>query len=112
MSLSDARFAAIPGDAIPGDAALVARIDGARRHLAALRSFHEEVRSASHALIPPAPTAWRSSAADEYVDGLDHLRARLAGAVTAIGNAESALGYCIHRMERRLDELRAARAGT
>ena len=52
MSLSDARFAVIPGDAIPGDAALVARIDGARRHLAVLRSFHEEVRSTSHATGP------------------------------------------------------------
>ena len=112
MSPADAQFAAIPGDAIPGDAALVDRIAGARRHLVMLRSFHEEVRSTSHALVPPPPDAWRSSAADEYVDGLDYLRARIGGAVTAIGDAESALEYCIRRMERRLDELRAAGAGT
>ena len=112
MSPTDARLAAIPGDPIPGDAALVARIAGARRHLVILRSFHEEVRSTSHALVPPAPDAWRSSAADEYVDGLDYLRARIGGAVTASGDAESALEYCIRRMERRLDELRATGAGT
>ena len=112
MSHADARFAAIPGDAILGDAALVDRIEGARRHLAMLGSFHEDVRSTSHSLVPPPPDTWRSSAADEYVDGLDYLRARIAGAVTAIGDAESALEYCIRRMERRLDELRAAGAGT
>ena len=112
MSPADVQFAAIPADAIPCDAALVDRIAGARRHLLMLRSFHEEVRSTSHALVPPPPDAWRSSAGDEYVVGLGYLRARIGGAVTAIGDAESALEYCIRRMERRLDELRATGAGT
>ena len=60
-----------------------------------LRSFLDEVRGTSHALVPPPPDAWRSSAADGYVDGLDYLRARISGAVAAIGDAESALEYCI-----------------
>jgi len=90
--------------AITGRATTTEQVDGARRHLATLRSLLHEMRGTTHALVPGGPGSWRSSAADGYADGLVYVRERLGGALSAVADAESALEYCIARMERRLVE--------
>jgi len=89
--------------AITGRAAATEQVDGARRHLVMLRSLRDEMRGATHALVPSGPGSWRSSAADGYADGLHYLRERLGGALSAVVDAESALEYGIARMEQRLE---------
>jgi hypothetical protein len=69
-----------------------------------LRSLLDEMRGTTHALVPGGPGSWRSSAADGYVDGLAYLRERLVGALSTIADAETALEYCIARLERRHEE--------
>ncbi|RZS63528.1 hypothetical protein EV187_3434 [Agromyces ramosus] len=91
--------------AITGRAA-TEQVDGARRHLSMLRSLLDEMQGTTHALVPGGPGSWRSAAADGYAEGLSYLRERLAGALAAIADAESALEYCIARMERRLEASR------
>jgi hypothetical protein len=98
--------------AITGRTVTTEQLDGARRHLLMLRSLLDEVRTTTHALVPAGPGSWRSSAADGYADGLVYLRERLGGAASAIGDAESALEYCISRMERRLAETGVEAAGS
>ena len=90
--------------AATGRAVTTGQVDGARRHLVMLRSLLDEMRGTTHALVPSGSGAWRSSAADGYADGLAYLRERLGGALSAVADAESALEYCIARMERRLAE--------
>ena len=79
-------------------------VDGARRHLVMIRSLLDEMRASAHTMVPGGPGSWRSTAADGYADGLAYLRERLGGALAAVADAESALEYCIARMERRLEE--------
>ena len=90
--------------AITGRAVTIEQVDGAHRHLVMLRALLDEMRGTTHALVPSGPGPWRSSAADGYADGLAYLRERLTGALSAVADAESALEYCIARMERRLEE--------
>ena len=89
---------------IAGRALTTDQVDGARRHLVMVRSLLDEMRGTTHTLVPAGPGSWRSSAADGYADGLAYLRERLGGALSAVADAESALEYCIARMERRLAE--------
>jgi hypothetical protein len=90
--------------AMTARAAMIEQVDGARRHLVMLRSLLDEMRGTTHALVPSGSGSWRSSAAEGYVDGLAYLRERLVRALSAVADAETALEYCIARMERRLEE--------
>lgn len=91
-------------NAITCRAVATEQVDGARRHLVMLRALLDEMRATTHALVPSGTGSWRSTAADGYADGLAYLRERLGGALSAVADAESALEYCIARMERRLEE--------
>jgi hypothetical protein len=90
--------------AIMGRAVTTEQVAAVRRHLVMLRSLLDEMRSSTHALVPGGSGSWRSSAADGYADGLAYLRERLGGALSLMGDAETALEYCLARMERRLAE--------
>ncbi|WP_156401583.1 hypothetical protein [Agromyces sp. Soil535] len=94
----DPLIAALTGRAVTPD-----RIDGARRHLVMLRSLHDEVRLDSIGLAPPPPGAWQSAAAEGYAELLDDLRMRLAGAMSALADAETALEHRIRRLEHELE---------
>jgi len=98
--------------AITGRAAATEQVDGARRHLVMLSALLDEMRGTTHALVPAGPGSWRSTAADGYADGLAYLSERLGGAFSAVADAESALEYCIARMERRLEEPRIEGTGS
>jgi hypothetical protein len=94
----DPLIAAITGRAVTPD-----RIDSARRHLVMLCSLLEEVRDTVPRLTPPRTGAWRSTAADHYVDGLDDLRVRLFGARDRLEDAAYALEERIRRMQVQFD---------
>ncbi|GAA4378739.1 hypothetical protein [Agromyces bauzanensis] len=83
-------------------------VDAARRHLVMLRALHEEVRLTVPTLCPPGTGAWRSAAADRYVERLDHLRDRLIGALGCLADASAALDERIRRMQAQLDAQHAA----
>ncbi|MBM7832502.1 hypothetical protein JOE59_003207 [Agromyces cerinus] len=93
---------------LKGTAVSQERIDDAGAHLLMLRSLLAEVNESVHRLVPPSSGAWRSSAADGYVRGLDDLRARVLAARDGLVDAESALVDRIRRMEHQLDLQRAA----
>jgi hypothetical protein len=97
---------------VTGRAVATEQVDGARRHLVMLRSLLDEMCGTTHALVPDGPGSWRSSAADGYIDGLAYLRERLVGALSTIADAETALEYCIARLERRLEEPAPEGAGS
>jgi hypothetical protein len=106
MHDADPLIAAITGRAVTPE-----RIDSARRHLVMLCSLLEEVRDTVPRLVPPRTGAWRSTAADHYVDGLDELRVRLFGARDRLADAVYALEERIRRMQAQLDaQATAARA--
>jgi hypothetical protein len=86
-------------------------VEAARRHLAALRSLHAEVRATWPSLVPPPPGAWRSMASEGYAGWLDDLGMRLTGAAVALADAEAALEAAIRRTEWRL-EVQARAAAT
>lgn len=96
-------------DAPPVAVALAGRtvtpelIDAARRQLMALRELHEEVRLRVPSLCPPGSGAWRSTAADRYVERLEYLRTRLIGGLGFLGDASAALDDRIRRMQAQLD---------
>ena len=85
-------------------------VDGARRHLVMLRSLHEDVRRSVPTLWPPATGAWRSTAADRYLDRLGDLRSELVGGRLQLGEAEAALHGRIRELEAKLDATAAAHA--
>lgn len=103
-------------DAPPVAVALVGRIvtpeqvDAARRRLAALRELHEDVRRTVPSLCPPDSGAWRSTAADHYLERLEYLRARLIGALGFLADASAALDDRIRRMQAQLDAEQATGA--
>lgn len=78
-------------------------VDAARRHLVMLRALHEDLRRSVPALCPAGSGAWRSAAADHYVERLDYLRTRLVGAVGCLADAAAALDERIRRMQAQLD---------
>lgn len=78
-------------------------VDGARRHLVLLRSLHEDVRLSVPTLSPPATGAWRSSAADRYLDRLGDLRSELVGCLLQLRDAEAALHGRVRELEAKLD---------
>lgn len=94
--------------ALKGTAVTQERIDDAGAHLLMLRSLLAEVNESVHRLVPPSTGAWRSSAADGYVRGLDDLRARVLAARDGLVDAEAALVDRIRRMEHQLDVQRVA----
>jgi len=106
MDHTDPLIAALTGTAVTPD-----RIEGARRHLVMLRSLHDEVRLDSVGLAPAPPGAWQSAAADGYAELLDDLRMRLAGARSALADAETALEHRIRRMEHELEAQHALGQG-
>lgn len=79
------------------------RIDSARRHLVMLCSLLDDVRATAPALVPPRTGAWRSRAADHYVDGLDELGARLSAARDRLADGVYALEERIRRMQAQLE---------
>lgn len=83
-------------------------IEAARRQLGVLRELHEEVRLRVPSLCPPGSGAWRSTAADHYVERLEYLRTRLIGALGFLADASAALDDRIRRMEAQLDVQRSA----
>jgi hypothetical protein len=85
-------------------------VDAARRHLVMLRSLHEDVRRSVPTLCPPATGAWRSDAADRYLDRLGDLRSELVGGLLQLGEAEAALHGRIRELEAKLDATVAAHA--
>lgn len=80
-----------------------ALLDGARRHLVMLRSLHEEVRLSVPSLCPPGTGAWRSNAADRYLDRLGDLRSELVGGLLRLREAEAALDGRIRELQEQLD---------
>lgn len=78
-------------------------VDGARRHLVMLRSLHEEVRLSVDSLCPPGTGAWRSNAADRYLERLGDLRSELVGCLSRLREAEAALDGRIRELQMRLD---------
>ena len=96
--------------ALTGRGATLDDVDAARRHLAALRSLHAEVRATWPSLVPPPPGAWRSMASEGYAGWLDDLGMRLSGAAVALADAEAELEAAIRRTEWRLEQQARAAA--
>ncbi|MEV1128663.1 hypothetical protein [Agromyces sp. NPDC049794] len=78
-------------------------VDSARRHLMMLRSLHEDVRLTVPTLCPPGTGAWRSTAADRYLERLEELRSLLIRALACLAEAEIALEERTRRLQSDLD---------
>lgn len=100
--MQDAPPPAVPR-ALAGRTVTPELVDAARRHLVMLRALHEDVRLAVPALCPPGSGAWRSAAADHYVERLEYLRTRLITVLGCLADASAALDERISRMQAQLD---------
>jgi hypothetical protein len=78
-------------------------IDSARRYLTMLCSLLEDARQLVPTLVPPRSGAWRSAAADHYIEGLGDLRVQLFGARDRLADAASLLEERIRRLQAELD---------
>lgn len=88
---------------LTGNAATVARIDAAERHLVMLRSLLGDVRDRRASLVPRGADGWRSTAADRYVERLDELRAELEAVMESLVTAEAQLAETVRGLRSELE---------
>lgn len=88
---------------LTGNAATLARIDAAERHLVMLRSLLADVRDRRASLVPRGADGWRSTAADRYVERLDELRAVLEAVMESLVTAEAQLAEGIRGLRSELE---------
>lgn len=88
---------------LTGNAATMARIDAAERHLVMLRSLLGDVRDRRASLVPRGADGWRSTAADRYVERLDELRAELEAVMESLVTAEAQLAETVRGLRSELE---------